>query len=144
MPSLRLGRSRTWPMLALTTYPEPRNLLIDLAFFGLSTMTSVRPRPAPAPAPFSGSGTDSAGRRDDAAFVADFAAGRFRVLVSVEGSERVADLADLRATISSHPVLPKLLQSPAPGGAGRRERESGVLFAIASATIPGTLRFGPV
>ena len=29
-------------MLALTTYFEPRNLLIDLAFLGLSTITSER------------------------------------------------------------------------------------------------------
>jgi hypothetical protein len=43
-------------MLALTTYPEPTNLLIDRAFFGLSTMTSAGPSPlrlaAPVPADF--------------------------------------------------------------------------------------------
>src|SRR5215210_7863084 len=32
MLSLRLGRSRTCPMLALTTTAEPRNLLIDFGF----------------------------------------------------------------------------------------------------------------
>ena len=42
-------------MLALTTYLEPRNLLIDLAFLGLSTITREWPPPpragtSPAPA----------------------------------------------------------------------------------------------
>src|SRR5690606_35151367 len=42
--------SRTWPMLALTTNLEPKNLLIDLAFFGLSTITSDGPSPGAAAA----------------------------------------------------------------------------------------------
>ena len=51
-PSFRLGRSRTCPMLAFTTYFEPRNLWIDLAFLGLSTITSAGPSPlADGPSP---------------------------------------------------------------------------------------------
>src|SRR6476661_5777002 len=98
MLSLRLGRSRTCPMLALTTYREPRNLLIDLAFFGLSTMTSDFPLGVPA-------ATGS---------VADFRFGAFAgafeevrlvvvlrvVLVSADGARSLGDLADLRATVS--------------------------------------------
>ena len=45
-------------MLAFTTNLEPRNLLIDLAFFGLSTMTRLRPRPPPT----AGDGASSADR----------------------------------------------------------------------------------
>src|SRR5271157_1686186 len=46
-------------MLALTTYSGPRNLLIDLAFLGLSTMTrewSPLPRAGTSPAPALGRG----------------------------------------------------------------------------------------
>src|SRR5208283_4680540 len=46
-------------MLALTTYSGPRNLLIDLAFLGLSTMTREwppLPRAGTAPAPALGRG----------------------------------------------------------------------------------------
>src|SRR3990172_3717991 len=35
-----VGRSRTWPYEALTTYPFPRSLLMVLALAGDSTMTS--------------------------------------------------------------------------------------------------------
>src|SRR5262249_15049931 len=38
-----LGRSRTWPMLASTLKPEPRYLLMVLAFDGDSTMTRSMP-----------------------------------------------------------------------------------------------------
>src|SRR3954465_4236399 len=51
-PSSRVGRSRRWPMVALTSYPEPRYLPMVLALVGDSTITSAGPRPRPAgPAP---------------------------------------------------------------------------------------------
>src|SRR5205823_5927356 len=71
-------------------------------------------------------------------------AGRFRVLGSGDAAELVPDLLDLRATISSHPVIPKLFRSLVPTVAWRREQGSGVLFAIASATNPGRLPGGLV
>src|SRR5438105_8645279 len=37
------GRSRTWPILAFTTNPSPRYLLIVLAFAGDSTITRSFP-----------------------------------------------------------------------------------------------------
>src|SRR5919106_4117472 len=42
-PSSRVGRSRTWPTVAFTSYPEPRYLPIVLAFVGDSTMTRAVP-----------------------------------------------------------------------------------------------------
>src|SRR5277367_1366199 len=97
-------------MLALTTKPDPRNLLIDRAFLGLSTMTKVRPLP---PAlPFSDLDAAVLGLRGVAALGAAF----FRVLASGEAPELVVDLVDLRATISSDPVIPKLFWSPIPAG----------------------------
>src|SRR6266480_3865622 len=50
-PSLRCGRSRRCPTVALTVYPEPRYLPIVLALVGDSTMTS-----APFPFPLSAAG----------------------------------------------------------------------------------------
>jgi hypothetical protein len=73
-------------MLALTTNPGPRNLLIERAFLGLSTITSERPWPPPAP--FSESGAVLARRLG---FGVDFDAGGFRVLGSAEGLELAAD-----------------------------------------------------
>src|SRR6185503_19312292 len=43
MPNFRSGRSRTWPMQALTTYPVPRILLIVFALAGDSTITTGFP-----------------------------------------------------------------------------------------------------
>src|SRR4051794_23332237 len=40
MPSF-FGRSRTWPLDAITSYPAPRYFLMVLAFAGDSTTTSV-------------------------------------------------------------------------------------------------------
>ena len=108
-------------MLALTTNPDPRNLLIDLAFLGLSTMTKVRPLP---PASLV-SDLDAAGVRRRVA--AALGAAVLRVLVSGEAPEPVLDLVDLRATISSDPVIPKLFWSPYPAGARRREAWFGVV-----------------
>src|SRR5581483_11788869 len=39
MPKRLLGRSRTWPLLATTSYSGPRYLLIVLALAGDSTIT---------------------------------------------------------------------------------------------------------
>src|SRR6476646_3229012 len=44
-PSSRVGRSRTWPMVAFTSKPEPRYLPIVLALVGDSTITSAGPFP---------------------------------------------------------------------------------------------------
>jgi hypothetical protein len=87
-------------MLARTTNPGPRNLWIDLAFFGLSTMTSERPAPPPPP-----SSRDAVRRRVEpdlvlvSAFEAD--AARFRVFASGDEAPVLDDLADFRATVSS-------------------------------------------
>src|SRR5262245_36311290 len=43
MPMPRLGRSRTWPIDARTSYFDPRNLPIVRALAGDSTMTSAGP-----------------------------------------------------------------------------------------------------
>src|SRR5882757_1344748 len=43
--SAPLGRSRMWPKLDSTTYPDPRKPAIIRAFFGDSTITSRRPAP---------------------------------------------------------------------------------------------------
>src|SRR5689334_6566551 len=43
MPNFRSGRSRTWPMQALTTNPVPRILLIVFALAGDSTITTGFP-----------------------------------------------------------------------------------------------------
>src|SRR4051812_28707686 len=85
-------------MLALTTYPEPRNLWIDFAFLGLSTITSERPLPA----------SGAARRLSAFSFVGlaaeDFAGfDRFAVLVSAEAARSPDGLADLRATVFSYP-----------------------------------------
>ena len=109
------------PMLALTEKPEPRNLLIDLAFLGLSTMT--RAIPLPAAPPFSD--LDAAGVRRLAA--AALGAAAFRVLVSAEAAEPFVDLVDLRATITSDPVIPNLFWSSHPAGSRRREAWFGVV-----------------
>ena len=45
-PSSRVGRSRTWPTVAFTSYPAPRYFPIVLALVGDSTMTSALPFPA--------------------------------------------------------------------------------------------------
>src|SRR5918994_7994583 len=51
-PSSRVGRSRRWPTVAFTSYPEPRYFPMVLALVGDSTMTSAGLRPrAPAPLP---------------------------------------------------------------------------------------------
>ena len=42
-PSFRVGRSRTWPMVAFTSNPRPRYLPIVLALVGDSTITSAPP-----------------------------------------------------------------------------------------------------
>src|SRR5687768_6180657 len=49
-PSSRVGRSRRWPTVAFTSYPEPRYFPMVLALVGDSTMTSA-PRPPPPAAP---------------------------------------------------------------------------------------------
>src|SRR5436190_19190570 len=54
-PSLRCGRSRRCPTVALTVYPEPKYLPIVFAFVGDSTMTSA-PFPPPPPPPLSAAG----------------------------------------------------------------------------------------
>src|ERR671915_599730 len=38
-PSSRVGRSRRWPMVARTSYPDPRYFPMVLALVGDSTMT---------------------------------------------------------------------------------------------------------
>src|SRR5262245_19579833 len=43
MPNLRLGRSRTWPLLAVTSKSGPRYLPMVLALAGDSTMTRFLP-----------------------------------------------------------------------------------------------------
>src|SRR4051812_35627337 len=109
MLSLRLGRSRTCPMLALTTNAEPRNLLIDLAFFGLSTITSERPL---------GASPAVAARGFVAfAFVAALvfgfafeAAARLGVFSSMDASGLDGALADLRATGSPYPLARRPLR----------------------------------
>src|SRR5262249_44855175 len=85
-------------------------------FLGLSTITSERPRP-PLPAPFPDSAAAARGRFGLAAF----RAGLFLALVSDDDLELVVDLADLRAPISSDPVIPSRLRSPRPVGGRRRE-----------------------
>src|SRR5215207_9298223 len=51
-PSSRVGRSRRWPMVAFTSYPEPRYFPMVLALVGDSTMTRAgRPSPPRARAP---------------------------------------------------------------------------------------------
>src|SRR5258708_36703396 len=89
------GRSRTCPMLALTTYPGPRNLLMDLAFFGLSTITSACPPRTP-----SERGTSSVW--DLRARLALGAAGFLAVFVS-GGVRAGGDFADLRSAVYSDP-----------------------------------------
>src|SRR4026209_2531151 len=42
-PSSRVGRSRTWPIVAFTSYPAPRYFPMVLALVGDSTMTSAVP-----------------------------------------------------------------------------------------------------
>src|SRR6185312_5159801 len=42
-PSSRVGKSRTCPTVAFTSYPEPRYLPMVLALVGDSTMTSALP-----------------------------------------------------------------------------------------------------
>src|SRR6187551_3667535 len=104
MLSLRLGRSRTCPMLALTTKAEPKNLLIDLAFFGLSTMTNERPLGPPLPV----EGRPSVAFDFAVALAFGFAfeageeAARFGVLASIGVSGLDGALADLRATGSPY------------------------------------------
>src|SRR5690349_5244534 len=44
-PSSRVGRSRRWPMVAFTSYPEPRYFPMVLALVGDSTITSASPLP---------------------------------------------------------------------------------------------------
>src|SRR4051794_9074948 len=112
MLSLRLGRSRTCPMLALTTNAEPRNLLIDLAFFGLSTITSERPLgPSPPDAGRPTFAFDFAG-----AFAFGFAfeaveeAARFGGFASGDASGLDGALADLRATGSPYPLARRPLR----------------------------------
>src|SRR4051794_25317507 len=102
-------------MLALTTYAEPRNLLIDLAFLGLSTITSDRPLPPSgadrtlAPVAFL-AGEAAAFFVDEAgAFFGALAEG-FAVLVSGDGSGALGDLADLRATVPSYPIPTSLVR----------------------------------
>src|SRR6266496_5222478 len=48
-PSSRVGRSRTCPTVALTSYPAPRYLPMVFAFVGDSTITSELPSPRPLP-----------------------------------------------------------------------------------------------
>src|SRR4051812_39436291 len=93
-------------MLALTTKPEPRNLLIALAFFGLSTITSAWPDPGPA-SPL----VAAEARRLVVGFaVVDFAvvaaaeAGRDRGVVVFLTAGSPGALADFRATVSSYPA----------------------------------------
>src|SRR5918992_3445687 len=50
-PSSRVGRSRRWPMVARTSYPEPRYFPMVLALVGDSTMTRAG-RPSRTRAPF--------------------------------------------------------------------------------------------
>src|SRR5688572_25918301 len=135
MLSFFLGRSRTCPMLALTTYPGPRNLLIDLAFFGLSTMTSERPRAPSSPE----AGRLAADFDFDFDCEADEEAGRFRVLASGGASGLDDALADLRATGSPYPLARRPLRAPCRAGATVRDRQTGRRFAFALGTIPGTL-----
>src|SRR4051794_20182867 len=87
-------------MLALTTKPEPRNLWIALAFFGLSTMTRAW-SPAAAPSP---RGAAEARRR--VGLVAAAAAVAVRVLgvVVFLAAGASGDLADFRATVTSYPA----------------------------------------
>jgi hypothetical protein len=101
-------------MLALTTYPGPRNVWIDLAFFGLSTMTSERPA-APPP-----SSLDAVRRRVEAtlvlASVVEADAARFRVFASGDEAPVLDDLADFRATVSSYLLPPPHLDVANPVG----------------------------
>src|SRR5581483_10098282 len=79
-------------MLALTTYRLPRNLWIDLAFFGLSTITRVPPPPAGRPLV-----ARAAGVRPD------FGAALARGLAADLGFGVVSDdFAVLRATLRSY------------------------------------------
>src|SRR5262249_49734157 len=107
-------------MLALTTYPEPRNLLIDLAFFGLSTITNDRPDPLLSAAALRGAVAFGLAADLDA-----LGAERFAVLVSGEAAGLVVGLADLRATVSSYPFAMSGLWSTPQTARGRRESLGG-------------------
>src|SRR6185436_18742459 len=76
MPNFRSGRSRTWPMHALTTKPEPRILLMVFALAGDSTITTGLPlgpfledfflglaagSAAPSPSPAAGASASASG-----------------------------------------------------------------------------------
>src|SRR2546430_16913187 len=85
------GRSRTWPMLAFTTNPSPRYLLIVLALAGDSTITRAfsldfffailcqlpRPKTSQAAFPPSWGGIDRGGRGPLLAIHPQQAAGTF-------------------------------------------------------------------
>src|SRR5271165_6708840 len=125
-------------MLALTTYCGPRNLLIDLAFLGLSTMTREwppLPRAGTSPAPALGRGL--LGERDVDPVVArlrgaDFVGLPFPLAV-VAG--------DFLATVSSYLSSSDSTVSVDPARPART-RCPGVI-EVALRGNPGTMKYGP-
>jgi len=90
-------------MLAFTTNLEPRNLLIDLAFFGLSTMTRLRPRLPTGGVELSSEARAAFALAGLAAVEALLDAARFlgEAVWAVSGD---VDFEDFRATVSSYPA----------------------------------------
>src|SRR5208337_3030361 len=124
-------------MLALTTYFGPRNLLIDLAFLGLSTMTREWPPPPRAdtsPAPALGRGL--LGERDVDPVVA-----RLRGAGFVGLPFPLVVVADFLATVSSYLSSSDSTVSVDPSRPARTRGPGAIEVALGR--NPGTIRFGP-
>src|SRR5262245_34459792 len=121
-------------MLALTTNRGPRNLLIDFAFFGLSTITSDRP-PRPAGAASAASTRLGVADFDRAAVVAL----RVRVVPDAALGLVVEDFADLRATGCVPDVIEILHFRRSTARDGPAEPRLVVVVDVAFGAGPGTL-----
>src|SRR5208282_1375187 len=125
-------------MLALTTYLGPRNLLIDLAFLGLSTMTREwppLPRAGTPPAPALGRGL--LGERDVDPVVARWRGAGFVGLPF----PLVVVAADFLATVSSYLSSSDSTVSVDPSRPTRTRCPGAIEVALGR--NPGTIKFGP-